>query len=227
MNKKSKNIKRKLPMSGSEPTFTCAPFGSSKYVHRTNCYSYALGRLRRDGESNKLQPGNLSGNLGTDFSLASCHPAATRALKDLRKSGMGCEIDISAKCPSGYSKVVLMLDTNDDFHWYRQNGSVMYIVKKGESKTSIAKMFRVPTTSVVTNHKLKEGDSVRVRNSGVWSHKRGTAFPPSIYDASGDLIFDPRTSNNKYGSLNYTQYCSSYCVQRPKECNVKKNKTDA
>jgi hypothetical protein len=213
-----------LPTSGSEPTFTVSPFGSKNIVHHANCYSYALGRLKRPGESNKLQPGNLSGNIGTDFSLSSCHPAATRALKDLRASNMGCEIKIGATCPPGYSKVVLMLDKNSDFHWYRQNGDVVYSVKDNETKTSIAKMFKVPCSSVVTacakGQRVQVGDCVRVLKTGVWSHKRGTAYGPSLYDASNKLIFDPRTSDNNYNGLNYDVYCSSFCVKRPKECTT-------
>jgi hypothetical protein len=225
-NKNKKN--KKLPMSNSEPLFTCAPFGSSKYIHRTNCYSYAIGRLKRRAESNKLQPGNLSGDLGTDFSLSTCHPAATRARNDLRASKMGCEIDINAKCPVGYSKAILMLDKNSDYHFYRQNGDVLYGVKQNDTKASIAAMFRVPCSSVVTTcakgQKLQVGDCVRVLKTGVFSHKRGTAYGPSLYDASNNLIFDPRFSDNNYDGLNYDVYCSSFCVKRPVECTKPRKK---
>lgn len=207
---------KKLPLSGSEPTFTLAPFGTSKGIANNNCYAYALQRLRLSG-NNKLQPGNLSGKKGINFSLETCHPAKQRALDDLVATGRGYESSPCARCADGYAKIVLLLSKNNDYHWLRENGDVIYAVEPGETLKSIAKKFRVPLSRVISRTAAPQpGASVRVLSTGAFSHKRGTAFGPSLYDAKGKVIFDPRKSNFDYGSLNYNKYCSSFCVAQKK-----------
>ena len=47
----------------------------------------------------------------------------------------------------------------------------------------------------------------------LWSHKQGWATGPVIVDASGKTITDPRRANRKYPGLNYSKFCSAYCVK--------------
>ena len=47
----------------------------------------------------------------------------------------------------------------------------------------------------------------------LWSHKQGWATGPVIVDASGKTIADPRRANRKYPGLNYSKFCSAYCVK--------------
>ena len=212
---------KKTPVSGSEPTCTKKPYGTKTGTISANCYQYAI-QYATMKPYHKLQPGNLSGNEGVDFNLNTCHPAKQRVIDDIVKKGNGCECSLDTPCKKGYGKIVLLLSKNNDFHFLRQNGDVMYIVEPNETRESIAKKFRVPVKSVLGRAKiLKPGQKVRVVGANVYSHKRGTAFPPSLYDAAGKVIFDPRKANFNYGSLNYSKICSAFCVKQ-KPCRRKK-----
>jgi LysM repeat protein len=211
----------KTPVSGSEPTCTKKPYGTKRGTISANCYQYAIQGLKLN-PYHKLQPGNLSGKEGIDFNLNTCHPATRRVIEDMAKKGMGYQSKLDTPCKKGYGKIALLLSKNNDFHFLRQNGDIIYIVEPGETKESIAKKFRVPLANVkCTNRKLKTGQKVRVVDANVWSHKRGIQFPPTLYDARGKVIFDPRKSNFNYGSLNYSQLCSIFCVKQ-KPCRRKK-----
>lgn len=47
----------------------------------------------------------------------------------------------------------------------------------------------------------------------LWSHKQGFGAGPVIVDASGKTIKNPLRANKNYGSLNYSKFCSAYCVK--------------
>jgi len=215
---------KKLPLSGSEPTCTRAPYSLRSTVPRNNCYAYAVQHLTKTGPSFKLQPGNLSGLQGTDFDLETCHPALKRVVRDLLVSKKGYKVDMDSPCKKGYGKIALLLSKNMDFHFLRQNKDVVYPMEPGDTLASVARKFRVPRSAVTR----LSGTKVRVVGAGVWSHKRGTAFAPTLYDARGNLIFDPRRANFNYGSLNYTTVCSSFCVkQKPCSRSTQKQKSRA
>lgn len=204
--------REKLPLSGSEPTCTRAPFATRAAIPRNNCYAYAIQNLRTHGPAFKLQPGNISGLEGIDFNLNTCSPALKRVLTDLVQSKRGYQVDIETPCAKGYGKIALVLSKGNDFHFLRQNKDVIYPLENGDTLASVAKKFKVPLKNVVPLSKKR----VRVINAGVFSHKRGIAYPPTLYDAKGNLIFDPRKANLNYGDLNYSRYCSSFCVKQKK-----------
>lgn len=207
----------KLPLSGSEPTCTRAPFSLKTTVPRNNCYAYAVQHLSRSGVPYKLQPGNLSGKRGVNFDLDTCHPALKRVLGDLIATKRGYKVDIKTPCRPGFAKIALMLSRDTDYHFLRQNGDIIYPLEKGETLETVARKFKVPLANVKALPRRK----VRVIRAGVWSHKRGTAYPPTLYDAKGEVIFDPRKADLNYGYLNYSKYCSSFCVKQ-KPCTRKK-----
>lgn len=204
---------KKTPVSGSEPTCTKKPYGTRKGTISANCYQYAL-QLAKMTPYHKLQPGDLSGKEGVNFNLNTCHPAKRRVIEDFVNKGNGYESNLDTPCKPGYGKIVLLLSKNNDFHFLRQNGDIVYIVEPGETKESIAKKFRVPLANVQAKYKVKKGQKVRVVGANVYSHKRGTAYPPTLYDAKGHVIFDPRKANFNYGSLNYSKVCSAFCVKQ-------------
>lgn len=220
-----KNTTMKLPASGSEPTCTKAPFGTTRGTISANCYQYAIQHMAME-KYHKLQPGNLSGHAGIDFPLTTCHPAKQRVIEDIVARKLGYEAKLDAPCVKGYAKIVLQLAKNNDFHFLRQNGDVLYPVESSETRETIAKKFRVPIEQVVLKTgsipktTFKNGQVIRIIGANVWSGKRGTAFPPSLYDARGKIIFDPRTANFNYGDLNYNKICSAFCIKQ-KPC--KKN----
>ena len=47
----------------------------------------------------------------------------------------------------------------------------------------------------------------------LWSHKQGFGGGPVIVDASGNTIKNPLTANRNYPGLNYSKFCSAYCVK--------------
>ena len=47
----------------------------------------------------------------------------------------------------------------------------------------------------------------------LWSHKQGFGGGPVIVDASGKTIKNPLTANRNYPGLNYSKFCSAYCVK--------------
>jgi hypothetical protein len=47
----------------------------------------------------------------------------------------------------------------------------------------------------------------------LWSHKQGFGAGPVIVDASGKTIRNPLRANKNYGDLNYSKFCSAYCVK--------------
>lgn len=179
-------------------------------VPRNNCYAYAIQHLSKGGTPYKLQPGDLSGLKNTDFSLTTCHPAHARVLRDLVASKRGYQVHPDVPCTSGYGKIALMLSPSTDFHLLRLNKDVVYPLERGETARRVATRFRVPLKNV---EPMARG-RVRVKDAWVYSHKRGLAYPPTLYDAKGKLITDPRTADLNYGDLNYSRYCSSYCVKQ-------------
>jgi hypothetical protein len=208
----------KLPVSGSEPTFTRKPYGTPAGIVSGNCYPYSVQHALK--RNYKLQPGDLSKSPG-NFNLSTCHPAKQRVIDDFVANGNGYETTACGTCCTGYAKIALLLSKDNDFHFLRQNGDIVYTVEHGETRTSIAKKFRVPVSSIVAYPKnaTKSMKCVRVISANVWSHKRGLAFPPEIYDAKGNIIFDPRRANFDYGDLNYNKICSFFCVKQKKKCS--------
>ena len=64
-------------------------------------------------------------------------------------------------CKKGYYKIMAFIDKGKDYHWYKQNGSLLYRVSDGETRQSIARDLGVPATSVVCpTDQLKLGDLV-------------------------------------------------------------------
>lgn len=47
----------------------------------------------------------------------------------------------------------------------------------------------------------------------LWAHKQGFGAGPVLVDASGNTIKNPRTANRNYPGLNYSKFCSAYCVK--------------
>lgn len=204
----------KLPVSGSESTFTTHIYGSPRGKNNNNCYAWALDAYRDDGGV-KLQPGNMSG-LSTDLNASSCKFIGNRTMADSKKRGI-YRTQGSSKCRRGFYKIMAFIDKGNDYHWYRQHDHVLYRVSQGETRASIATEFRVPLKNVVaTTGDILAGELVFVRNANVFSHKQGFATEPLLRDASGKLIFDPRKANRNYGAYNYRTFCGAFCVRNRK-----------
>lgn len=212
---KKESLPSRLPVSGSEDVFTDLTYGSPRGRGNNNCYAWAIDSYRNSG-GRKLQPGNLSGSKAP-LNLSSCSAIAARAAADLR--GRAYQADPDVKCRPGYYKVMSFLASGNDYHWYKQHRHVMVTWPsdgRWKSLADLAAELRVPQASVYAPRAPpRPGDIVLVRNAGLWSHKRGFATGPLLYDACGKPITDPRTACRDYGSdgLDYSQFCGALCVK--------------
>lgn len=201
----------KLPLSGSEPLYSDLEYGTRQGKDNNNCYAYAIGSYRIDG-GYKLQPGNLA-RRSTSENASSCKFLDGRTLEDNRARGI-YRVAPDAKCNKGFYKIMSVIDKGRDYHWYVQNGSLLYRVLPGDTRKSIATKFGVPPRSVLAARAvIAPGDLVYVKGAGVWSHKRGLATGPLLVDSKGKVITDPRRAARDYGSLDYRTFCNAYCIR--------------
>lgn len=198
-------------MSGSEPLFTDAFFGTPRGISSYNCYAYAINE-HHGTPGYKLQPGDLSGQ-SSDLDSSSCPALVGRVMDDNKRRGIR-PAKPGSKCPPGYYKIMSFQDPGRDYHFYRQGNHIMYRMRAGDTIQTVARDLRVPLKSVVspTPHP-KTGDLVFVKGAGAFSHKQGLATGPLLRDARGRTIPDPRTANRNYGDLNYTKFCGAMCVR--------------
>lgn len=200
-------------------------FSSRAGISRNNCYSWALGNvaLVTRGNSYKLQPGDLSTQ--KPFDLASCKEVVQRVREDLAVAG-GDLVPFKKPCGNDQYKIALVLSPGVDYHFLVHHKHVKYeITTPGETRASIAKQFGVNPRNVEKRDQYEVGDKVFVSNANCWSHKRGTAYAPTLLDSDGNIIKDPRRAHLDYGDLNYRVFCATFCVpSRDKTaCSTVKN----
>lgn len=201
----------KLPTSGAEPLFSDLVYGTDRGRLNNNCYAWAIGAYRGSGGI-KLQPGNMARE-STNLNASSCPFLRDRAMDDNRKRGIYLA-DPQKPCKKGFYKIMAFIDKGKDYHWYKQNGNLLYRVSDGETRASIARDLHVPASSVVSPvPRPKSGDLVFVRGANVFSHKQGFATGPLLRDASHRTIPDPRTANRDYGAYNYRTFCGAMCIR--------------
>ena len=198
-------------MSGSEPLFTEAFFGTPRGISSYNCYAYAINE-HRGTPGYKLQPGDKS-RQSSDLDSSSCPVLVDRVMDDNKRRGIR-PAKPGSKCPPGYYKIMSFQDPGKDYHFYRQGNHLVYRTRPRDTLKSIARDFRVPLASVVspTPHP-KAGELVFVKGAGAFSHKQGLATGPLLRDARGSTISDPRSASRNYGDLNYTTFCGAMCVR--------------
>ena len=135
---------KKAPMSGWEPFYAPSLYNGVKVMKRNhNCFSYAFDifdppdqstcNKDKDGVCNvgTHQPGYYSGmgkfsENGTKY----CPDLLGRLLGDmpwLRQT------TFEKKCPVGYSKIALVIDPKQDYHFYRQDSNGLWSHKPGQT----------------------------------------------------------------------------------------------
>ena len=206
--------RRPPPLSGSEPTFTNKYWGTSIGIGNNNCYAYAVGDYEKYRHQ-KSVPGDKSGRSRWYHSYTNCKSLPQRVVSDNPKKVY--VVKGNTRCKTGYYKVMMFVTGKNkkspfnigDFHFYKQHGLVEYRPTTGDTKTSIAKFFKVSTSKIPT---VVVGKLMKIR-VGVFSHKRGWATGPLVQDAKGQVIKDPRKACRTDGGVNYNHYCSSFCVK--------------
>jgi hypothetical protein len=199
--------------SGAEPVCKYNVFSMPHGIVRNNCYAYALQIGSKKGPYNyKLQPGDLSSK--KYFELDSCHDIRDRVIDDLKVIGGYMTRSLSEPCTKDHYLIALILSKDRDYHFLVFHNDIRYVTEAGESRASIARKFKVPLSHVESKASYGPGKAVYIRNARVWSHKRGTADAPTLLDSNGKIIKDPRRSKFNYGYLNYSTFCTFFCVRR-------------
>jgi len=187
-------------------------FSSKAGVVRNNCYAWALGpvALATRGNAYKLQPGDLSTK--KPFDLRSCKNVVRRVKEDLAVVG-GNIVSFRGKCTATQYKIALVLAPGTDYHFLVHHKDVKYqVTTTGETRHSIAAQFGVSVNKVELKTRYVPGTSVFIKDANCWSHKRGTAYAPTLLDSNRKIIKDPRRAKLDYPGLNYTVFCATFCV---------------
>lgn len=215
-------MKKELPLSGSEKKFTTRWWGASKGVNNNNCYAYAVN----DPENYRWQksiPGDRSGMSNSYHNFTHCKGLPERVISDNPRKVY--KVNPIMRCKKGFFKIMMFTSPQGDFHFYKQHGVCEYKVQPGDTLTKVSKFFRVPVERIraAANKAggFKEGKRI-VFKVNLWSHKRGWATGPLLVDAKGKMIKDPRTAARNYPGLNYSNFCSAFCV---KDRGIKVGKT--
>lgn len=134
------------PRSGYEPAFLPERYNGDPAVYRShNCYAYSMNVLdpklvrmcrRKNGNGCRKsfhQPGALNGDR---FALNSAERRSCEVVERLQKADVpGIErSDFYSTCPVGKSKIALVVDPGEDYHYYRQDADGMWSHKDGSNK---------------------------------------------------------------------------------------------
>jgi hypothetical protein len=168
-------------LNGKEPPFNPKKWNDDVNIKKThNCYAYMLDIISKSLTS-KPQPGYASGySYLRDSDLRSCDKMFERIKAD---NPSALKTTFHQKCPEGYRKGYLALDSTDDtdYHFYRLDKDGYWSHKPGAteaiSRNYDGKLIKAP-------HNAKRESS---------SHKYETSC--------GYFCFDPKQTNisNKPG----------------------------
>ncbi len=128
------------PLSGAEPDFDPDLWNKRRDFREThNCFSYAMNvfdpkqvarcKGKRDCNAPFHQPGAAAGfSKFTAEAPKTCPNMLARIFGDNPTVAMS---DFESKCPTGYSKIALILDESDDYHFLRQDANGYWSHKPG------------------------------------------------------------------------------------------------
>lgn len=198
---------RRAPLSGAEPKYEPERWNDKRQVRLThNCFSYAFNIIdKKQIEACKKnpkcftafhQPGSISGfPKFNNVDPKTCPNMISRLLGDNPNDIDPCEFE--ERCPEGTSKIALVVDQDQDYHFLRQD------------KPTQDELKRNPNNPI-----------------GYFSQKSGS-LPVTNKDAAGHEIFDVElayhnfSSQKEENSLNYDKLCGYFCVPRHKPIFIK------
>jgi len=207
---------RRAPTNGYEPLYEPNEWNHPLLVKVYNCFAYAFNiRDIKQEEKCKAsikcnlpfhQPGTISGYPGiSEKKEKTCPNIIARMMGDnphLVPSAF------ELKCPPHMSKIALMIDPKQDYHYLRQN----------PSDDDIQYTDHMRTRRNAT-HKKRHTQRQRQTDIGYFSGKSGE-LPVTDRDAQGHKIFDVELANfnykDVYENLMYTEFCGYFCVSRKK-----------
>lgn len=124
-----------FPTSGFEPIYEPQIWNDNGIIqYSTNCYAYALNMMDGFSYGDKLQPGELSGNMITELSVKSIVDASIADAEATGRIFQRAETDKA--CPSNTYKVALVIAPGVDYHWYRQNPDGTWSHKPGHTEVT-------------------------------------------------------------------------------------------
>jgi hypothetical protein len=135
-----RGCKRRAPLSGSEPKYEPDLWNGKDALRLThNCFSYAMNvhdpkQLEKCKDPNNCsagfhQPGSAAGYEGfTSEKPKTCSNMVARILGDNPNIRMS---RFTKRCPRGTSKIALVVDQSDDYHFLRQDSNGWWSQKSG------------------------------------------------------------------------------------------------
>lgn len=131
---------RVSPLSGSEPNYEPDRWNTKKEIREThNCFSYAMNILDPKQISSCLkskncdvpfhQPGAASGHKKfSSQKYKTCSDMVGRLLGDNPSLKLS---SFTQTCPAGTSKIGLVVDADEDYHFFRQDSNGFWSHKPG------------------------------------------------------------------------------------------------
>ena len=131
-------------LSGHEPVFKPGVYNDSFVIQDThNCYAYAFNHYDKPStkDCNKQacdvpfhQPGRRAGYPKWEKVKGKrCPDVVARVLGDVPGVKLS---NFTRRCPRGSSKVALVVDPENDYHWYRQDKDGYWSHKPGGTKVT-------------------------------------------------------------------------------------------
>ena len=132
------------PRSGSEPDFEPLRYNGNPFAYKShNCFSYAMNAF----DQNLIQMCQIHGNCrqrfhqpgaksGDRFALNSTERRTCKVVEKLQQSDVPDlrKTTFYNRCPRGTSKIALVVDEGEDYHYYRQDADGMWSHKDGSNK---------------------------------------------------------------------------------------------
>jgi hypothetical protein len=133
---------RKSPQTGSEPEFNPALYNKHKGVKEAlNCFAYTFDyrHLPKKCSKNSClapfpQPGRASGYpKWSETNGKRCPDLLARLFGDVPDLKV---TSFEKKCPKNYSKIALVVDEDQDYHFYRQDSNGYWSHKPGATNVT-------------------------------------------------------------------------------------------
>lgn len=136
----SQTCSRKSPLSGYEPAYEPQRWNGKKELREThNCFAYAMNvhdpkqvkacMMNKDCNVPFHQPGSASGHPGfRSRKFKTCPDMVARLLGDNPSMKM---TTFEGKCPAHTSKIALVVDPDEDYHFFRQDSNGLWSHKPG------------------------------------------------------------------------------------------------
>ncbi len=135
---------RKSPLTGYEPEYNPNIYNNTRKIREShNCFAYAFNHMDipSDNKCNDdscsipfHQPGRASGYpKWSKVKGKRCPDILSRLKGDVKGLQM---INFTEKCPKNTSKIALVADEDQDYHFYRQDSNGMWSHKPGATRVT-------------------------------------------------------------------------------------------